>query len=90
MNKIHRQKPSEERGTVEVQIEDLIVNGVLFDTGADVSVVSLRVIKNLEKRGAFVSIANSVEPCELLPFGNKKILMNRRAKFKEISLETSA
>ena len=90
MNKIHRQKPSEKRGTVEVEIEDLVGKGFLFDTEADISVVSLVVIKNHGKRGAFVSIAKSVEACELLPFEKKKILLNQRAKFKAISFETSA
>ncbi|KAJ8558820.1 hypothetical protein ON010_g8629 [Phytophthora cinnamomi] len=75
-------------GCVPATVDAISVLAALVDSGADDSVVSLGVIRELENSGQFVQLARAEG--ELLPFGDRTLSVSRRALFNEVLLETSA
>ena len=84
------QRSTADDGTVQARIGDLTLKAALMDSGADESVVAAGVLAALAQRGVGARIANVDTPVELVPVGDKRIWVTRRAQFDAVTLLTSS
>lgn len=79
----------EDHGMVQAEVDGILVKSTLLDTGADVSLVSNGVLDALKASGAFVCVADAT-PLQLVPVGQAKLTVDRKALFRTVKMHSSA
>ena len=71
-------------------IEDIEVPLTLLDSGADVSLVSAGLVDRIAANGSFLSVAKPKDGLMLHPVGQERVSVERKVRFPEVTLKTSA
>jgi hypothetical protein len=83
------EKPRRDTGRVPAWVDGVEVDDVLFDSGADDSLVSRGLVEKIKKAGVFVREATPKKPMAAYPMGNKRFDLIKKVKFEVVRLVTS-